>query len=68
MSKNTTQSNKELILRLEKDIALIKQDLRSLKTNDLKHLEQKVDFCLKLLMTIGVMMLGQILYVLRGLI
>jgi len=68
MSKNTTQSNKELILRLEKDIALIKQDLRSLKTNDIKHLEQKVDFCLKLLMTIGVMMLGQILYVLRGLI
>ena len=66
--KNTTQSNKELILRLEKDIALIKQDLRSFKTNDLKHLEQKVDFCLKLLMTIGVMMLGQILYVLRGLI
>ena len=66
--KNTTQSNKELILRLEKDIALIKQDLRSLKTNDIKHLEQKVDFCLKLLMTIGVMMLGQILYVLRGLI
>ena len=66
--KNTTQSNKELILRLEKDIALIKQDLRSLKTNDLKHLEQKVDFCMKLLMTIGVMMLGQILYVLRGLI
>ena len=66
--KNTTQSNKELILRLEKDIALIKQDLRSLKTNDLKHLEQKVDFCLKLLMTIGVMMLGQILYVLRGLV
>ena len=68
MSKNTTQSNKELILRLEKDIALIKQDLRSLKTNDLKHLEQKVDFCLKLLMTIGVMMLGQILYMLRGFI
>jgi uncharacterized protein YaaN involved in tellurite resistance len=66
--KNTTQSNKELILRLEKDIALIKQDLRSLKTNDLKHLEQKVDFCLKLLMTIGVMMLGQILYMLRGFI
>ena len=68
MSKNTTQSNKELILRLEKDIALIKQDLRSLKTNDLRHLEQKVNFCLKLLMTIGLMMVGQILYVLRGLI
>lgn len=66
--KNTTQSNKELILRLEKDIALIKQDLRSLKTNDLRHLEQKVNFCLKLLMTIGLMMVGQILYVLRGLI
>ena len=66
--KNTTQSNKELILRLEKDIALIKQDVRSLKTNDLKHLEQKVNFCLKLLMTIGLMMVGQILYVLRGLI
>ncbi len=66
--KNTTQSNKELILRLEKDIALIKQDVRSLKTNDLRHLEQKVNFCLKLLMTIGLMMVGQILYVLRGLI
>jgi len=68
MSKNTTQSNKELILRLEKDIALIKQDIRTLKTNDLRHLEQKVNFCLKLLMTIGLMMVGQILYVLRGLI
>ena len=68
MSKTTTQSNKELILRLEKDIALIKQDIRTLKTNDLRHLEQKVNFCLKLLMTIGLMMVGQILYVLRGLI
>lgn len=66
--KNTTQSNKELILRMEKEIALIKHDLKSLKDNHLKHLEQKVDFCLKLLMTIGLMMVGQLLYVLRGLI
>jgi hypothetical protein len=55
-----TQSEK--INKLDKDIALIKQELNTVKNNHLFHLEKKVDLSMKVLWTVGVLVLSNLTY------
>ena len=61
-----TQSEK--INKLDKDIALIKQELNTVKNNHLFHLEKKVDFSMKILWTVGVLVFSNLLILLRDII
>jgi beta-lactamase regulating signal transducer with metallopeptidase domain len=61
-----TQSEK--INKLDKDIALIKQELNTVKNNHLFHLEKKVDLSMKVLWTVGVLVLSNLLILLRDII
>lgn len=61
-----TQSEK--INKLDKDIALIKQEISVLKNNHLFHLEKKVDLSMKVLWTVGVLVFSNLLILLRDII
>ena len=61
-----TQSEK--INKLDKDIALIKQEISVLKNNHLYHLEKKVDLSMKVLWTVGVLVFSNLLILLRDII
>lgn len=61
-----TQSEK--INKLDKDIALIKQELNTVKNNHLFHLEKKVDLSMKVLWTVGVLVFSNLLILLRDII
>ena len=61
-----TQSEK--INKLDKDIALIKQEISVLKNNHLYHLEKKVDLSMKVLWTVGVLVFSILLILLRDII
>ena len=41
------------IVKLDKDVALIKQEIRVLKTNHLHHLDMKINWTLKILAFVG---------------
>jgi beta-lactamase regulating signal transducer with metallopeptidase domain len=58
-----TQSEK--INKLDKDIALIKQELNTVKNNHLFHLEKKVDLSMKVLWTVGVLVLSNLIILVR---
>ena len=61
-----TQSEK--INKLDKDIALIKQEISVLKNNHLYHLEKKVDLSMKVLWTVGVLVFSNLIILLRDII
>lgn len=61
-----TQSEK--INKLDKDIALIKQEISVLKNNHLFHLEKKVDLSMKVLWTVGVLVFSNLIILLRDII
>jgi len=61
-----TQSEK--INKLDKDIALIKQELNTVKNNHLFHLEKKVDLSMKVLWTVGILVLSNLIILVRDLI
>lgn len=61
-----TQSEK--INKLDKDIALIKQELNTVKNNHLYHLEKKVDLSMKVLWTVGILVLSNLLILLRDIL
>jgi len=58
-----TQSEK--INKLDKDIALIKQELNTVKNNHLFHLEKKVDLSMKVLWTVGILVLSNLIILVR---
>lgn len=58
----------EKINKLDKDIALIKQEISVLKNNHLFHLEKKVDLSMKVLWTVGVLVFSNLLILLRDII
>lgn len=58
-----TQSEK--INKLDKDIALIKQELNTVKNNHLFHLEKKVDLSMKVLWTVGILVLSNLIILIR---
>ena len=53
-----TQSEK--INKLDKDIALIKQEINTVKNNHLFHLEKKVDTINKVLWSVGILVLSSV--------
>jgi len=55
----------EKINKLDKDIALIKQEISVLKNNHLYHLEKKVDLSMKVLWTVGVLVLSNLIILVR---
>lgn len=61
-----TQSEK--INKLDKDIALIKQELRTVKNNHLYHLEKKVDLNMKVLWTVGILVFSNLIILLRDIL
>ena len=61
-----TQSGK--INKLDKDIALIKQELNTVKNNHLYHLEKKIDLSMKVFWTVGILVLSNLLILLRDII
>jgi|TARA_A100000172_G_scaffold15404_2_gene8093 hypothetical protein len=61
-----TQSEK--INKLDKDIALIKQEINTVKNNHLFHLEKKVDTINKVLWSVGILVLSNLLILLRDII
>ncbi len=58
-----TQSEK--INKLDKDIALIKQEVNTVKNNHLFHLEKKVDLSMKVLWTVGILVLSNLIILVR---
>ena len=61
-----TQSEK--INKLDKDIALIKQEINTVKNNHLFHLEKKVDTINKVLWSVGILVLSNLLILLRDIL
>jgi len=55
----------EKINKLDKDIALIKQEISVLRNNHLYHLEKKVDLSMKVLWTVGVLVLSNLIILVR---
>ena len=72
--KHKIQVMKHISIGLKKDLniktqlRLIKQELNTVKNNHLFHLEKKVDFSMKILWTVGVLVFSNLLILLRDVI
>lgn len=64
----TMATQSEKINKLDKDIALIKQELNTVKNNHLYHLEKKVDTINKVLWSVGILVLSNLLILLRDIL
>ena len=53
MAKTTAQTNKELINKLDKEIALIKKDIAVIKENHLYHIEKSIKSIQTIMWTVG---------------
>ena len=62
--KDTNELNIE-IEKIKGDIKLINQSLDTIKNNHLWHLETKVNTLNKVMWTVGIMVFGQLLLVVR---
>tara|TARA_B100001113_G_C21106682_1_gene621217 strand:- start:1445 stop:1648 length:204 start_codon:yes stop_codon:yes gene_type:complete len=62
--KDTNELNLE-IEKIKGDIKLINQSLETIKNNHLWHLEAKVNTLNKVMWTVGIMVFGQLLLVVR---
>jgi len=58
-----TQSEK--INKLDKEVAVIKKDIEIIKTNHLVHLDQKLRSVEKVLWTVGILVLSNLIILLR---
>jgi len=61
-----TQSEK--INKLDKEVAIIKKDIELIKTNHLKHLDDKLRSVQKVLWTVGVLVFSNLIILLRDII
>ena len=61
-------SQAEKINKLDKDIALIKQEISVLKNNHLHHLDLEVKKISKILWSVGILVFSNLLILLRDLI
>tara|TARA_R100001129_G_scaffold146029_1_gene107309 strand:- start:11 stop:220 length:210 start_codon:yes stop_codon:yes gene_type:complete len=66
--KQTTNSNKIEIVKLQGEIKLIKQSIETIKTNHLVHLDQKVNQIYKILWLLVTIGLTQIFNLIRQLL
>lgn len=61
-----TQSEK--INKLDKEVSLIKKDIEIIKTNHLKHLDQKLRSVEKVLWTVGVLVFSNLIILCRDIL
>ena len=66
--KTTAQTNKDLITKLDKEVALIKKDIEVIKSNHLFHIEKSIRQINYVLWTVGIMIFSNLLIVIRGMI
>lgn len=63
-----TQKEKDMIAKLDKEIALVKKDITVLRDNHLKHLEAKVTRIDRVLWSVGFAVFANLIILLRDLI
>jgi len=56
------------INKLDKEVAIIKKDIELIKTNHLKHLDDKLRSVQKVLWTVGVLVFSNLIILLRDLL
>lgn len=61
-----TQSEK--INKLDKEVAIIKKDIELIKTNHLKHLDDKLRSVQKVLWTVGVLVFSNLIILCRDIL
>ena len=68
MAKTTAQSNKELINKLDKEIALIKKDILIIKDNHLHHIEKSIKSIQTIMWTVGFAVFTNLILLVRNLL
>ena len=63
-----TQKEKDMIAKLDKEIALVKKDITVLRENNLKHLESKINRIDRVLWSVGFAVFANLIILLRDLI
>ena len=63
-----TRKEKDLIIKLDKEIALVKKDITVLRENHLKHLESKIIRIDKVLWSVGFAVFANLLILVRDLL
>ena len=68
MAKATAQTNKDLINKLDKEIALIKKDISVIKSNHLFHIEKSIKNILMIIWTVGFAVFTNLILLVRNLL
>tara|TARA_Y100001972_G_scaffold28801_1_gene35446 strand:+ start:984 stop:1235 length:252 start_codon:yes stop_codon:yes gene_type:complete len=68
MAKTTAQTNKELINKLDKEIALIKKDISVIKENHLYHIEKSIKSIQTIMWTVGFAVFTNLILLVRNLL
>jgi len=63
-----TKGMETKIIKLDKDMALIKQEIRLVKTNHLHHLDMKINWTLKILAFVGATLFAEFFVLLKYII
>lgn len=63
-----TQKEKDMIAKLDKEIALVKKDITVLRENHLKHLESKINRIDRVLWSVGFAVFANLIILIRDLI
>ena len=68
MAKATAQTNKDLINKLDKEIALIKKDISVIKSNHLFHIEKAIKNIQMIIWTVGFAVFTNLILLVRNLL
>ena len=68
MAKTTAQTNKDLINKLDKEIALIKKDISVIKTNHLCHIEKSIKNIQMIIWSVGFAVFTNLILLVRNLL
>ena len=68
MAKTTAQTNKELINKLDKEIALIKKDISVIKENHLYHIEKSIKNIQMIIWSVGFAVFTNLILLVRNLL
>ena len=68
MAKATAQTNKDLINKLDKEIALIKKDISVIKSNHLFHIEKSIKNIQMIICTVGFAVFTNLILLVRNLL
>ena len=68
MAKATAQTNKDLINKLDKEIALIKKDISVIKSNHLFNIEKSIKNIQMIIWTVGFAVFTNLILLVRNLL